>query len=105
MPYTVRFLSTGPPPPTPPWLWHSTHDRALNTGPSPSPEARGSFGVHSWRNSVSPDAAARALTLSGPDRLAHSMSFHAGAKASNRATQWPGLEGKRATMADLRRRM
>src|SRR5262249_51573849 len=43
-------------PPTPPWEWHSAHDLALNTGPSPSPRAIGSFGAHSWRKSVSPTA-------------------------------------------------
>ena len=33
----VTLCELSPPPPTPPWKWHSAHDRALKTGPSPSP--------------------------------------------------------------------
>ena len=55
------LCSRPPPPPSPPWKWHAAHERALNTGPSPSPWASGSFGVHSCSNSSCPTAMSAAL--------------------------------------------
>jgi hypothetical protein len=44
-----------------PWKWHATHDFALNTCPSPSPPARGSWAVHSCSNNSRPGAMSAAL--------------------------------------------
>src|SRR5437763_1601482 len=30
--------AASPAPPTPPWKWQATHERAVNTGPRPSPQ-------------------------------------------------------------------
>src|SRR5262245_48429297 len=44
---SVTLCLSAPEPPTPPCWWHSAHDAALKTGPSPSPPLdNGSFCVH-----------------------------------------------------------
>ena len=60
--------TTTPPPPSPPWKWHVAHDFALKTGPSPSPCASGSFGVHSCSNSSRPAAISDARAV-GPKMI------------------------------------
>ncbi len=63
----LTLCKLSPPPPTPPWKWHATHEEALNTGPRPSPLAMGSCGCHSCSNSASP-AALVAASARGPHR-------------------------------------
>ncbi len=64
----VALCSSPPPPPSPPWKWQAAHDRALNTGPSPSPPASGSFAAHSCSNSSRPSATSDARA-DGPHRM------------------------------------